>query len=209
LVVLPHGWQPALSLMVDVDKAALHEVLTSGGCRRLVMSHYLDARPDDARCGEGEEKCDWCEAGVGEELGRHGDERVTKRVGEGQDQILGPVMLLRARMHDQMVWDRYVQGLEGLRGQCIMCRLAGRDWGYTLIGCKDSDKWVYINGKKEVMAQGRGRWISAFSACFRCYQPQELCEPGGRGCEYPDLVMPGMVALWLSVGYRKWLEEQW
>ena len=120
-------------------------------------------------------------------------------------------MLLRGRMQDQQAWERYVQGLKGLQGQCIMCRLAGRDWRHALNSCKSEDKWVYIHGKKELLQQRGPRWITPYSACYRCFQPQGVCEVGaGKGsCEYPDVVMPGMVALWLGVAHQKRLLERW
>jgi hypothetical protein len=220
VVVLRRGWRPPDSSLVGADEAALHHVLTTRGCRRAAMAQFLDTRPTLARCGEGEEACDRCQ----DDLEAMSTPDVEPEIQEGAEQeaperslvhavdpVTGPVMLLRARMHDQQGWDQYLRGLEGLRGQCIMCRLAGREWRHPLTACKHPDKWVFINGKRELLAQGGSRWITPYSACYRCYQPQGVCEVGGGGgrCEYPDVVMPGMVALWLGVGHQQWLLEAW
>ena len=218
LVLLPEGWQAPEPSFVDVDEAALHEFLTASGCRRPVLSRHLDIPPHVARCGKGEEICDGCEVGGHEAVGEEseegsgeetsGEETATRPASEP---LVGPVMLLRGRMQDQQAWERYVQGLKGLQGQCIMCRLAGRDWRHALNSCKSEDKWVYIHGKKELLQQRGPRWITPYSACYRCFQPQGVCEVGaGKGsCEYPDVVMPGMVALWLGVAHQKRLLERW
>ena len=228
LVVLRHGWQPPDPCLVDADKAALHQVLTTRRCRRTAMAQYLDTRPDLGRCGAAEEMCDRCKGGTlekiasasegkkipeenGEEPGGEEKDVASTRFGRVADSVVGPVMLLRARMHHQQGWDQYLQGLEGMRGQCVMCRLAGREWRHTLTACKHPDKWAFIHGKRELLQQRGGRWISPYSACYRCYQPQGVCESAeGQGsCQYPDVVMPGMVALWLGIAHQRWLHEVW
>ena len=219
LVLLPEGWQPPLSSLVDVDEAALHEFLVARGCRRPILSQHLDIPANLARCGEGEEMCDGCEAGRSEVgVDKEGREETSKGAGEEEmvvrpvaDTIVGPVMLLRGRMQDQREWDQYLERLKGLQGQCIMCRLGGREWRHGLNSCKHPDKWVFIHAKKELLEQRRPRWITPYSACYRCFQPQSVCEVGvgGGSCEYPDVVMPGMVALWLGVAHQQWLQERW
>lgn len=54
-----------------------------------------------------------------------------------------------------------------------------------------------------------------YTACYRCGQPQRICKVweremmSARECEFKDLVMPAIWALWGDGGSeRKWLKDR-
>ena len=119
-------------------------------------------------------------------------------------------MLKQAREHhDEM--DTYRANLEAVQGQCIICRLAGRDdWQHSFTTCRQVAKWEYINAKREVLRQTRNRWVGQYNACFHCYQPQVLCSrhEGARTCQYGDLVMQAVYAVYQEEKVRQRLSRR-
>jgi len=87
-------------------------------------------------------------AGKGEEI----DEQVREReTGNG---------LVREHNRQSAVeLARFIQGLELLRGSCVICRFTGKvgkqEAEHILDGCKSVNKWRFIQAKKKAQEQGR------------------------------------------------------
>ena len=100
----------------------------------------------------------------------------------------------------------------------MICKILtpGADWKHGLVKCVRKHKWQYIRCKEAVIQRSVGRqWFKSYSACYLCGQPQSICgawevkERMGKGCEYRDLVMPAMWALWEDDGEeRAWMRSR-
>jgi hypothetical protein len=63
----------------------VERLVDAEGCRREVLEEYLDGLTGQA-CEEGDEKCDRCERGAGEETGEGVDQEVNNEIGEEVDE---------------------------------------------------------------------------------------------------------------------------
>lgn len=69
----------------------------------------------------------------------------------------------------------------------------GRGAEHNFGGRPEPYKWHYIHADKSVVAQTRQTWVRRHDACFRCFQPQELCDRAtSHRCKYADLVVHGV-----------------
>ena len=132
---------------------------------------------------------------------------------EGADR--GLIQYRCQQMQEQYEIDEYVRGLSQIKGGCMMCRIlaAGSSWGHELIKCPRSHRGRYLGCKDAVLRRNIGRgWMKNYTACYLCGQLQSICggwEVGERkekGCEYRDLVMATLWALWEEDGEEwEWL----
>jgi superfamily II DNA helicase RecQ len=204
------------------DFQAINEYLRGLECRRLVISRELDRAEDWDACRGTDVRCDICEAkekrgeGRGEiemESGRMEGQGVAER-DDGREDEDGAIRYRRGQMQEQYEMDEYMSGLWQIRGRCMLCKILrpGGEWDHSLEGCQVGHKWEYIRCKeKVVVGSKRQGWMKEYTACYRCGQPQRVCrgwerDGGGRECEFRDLVMPVVWALWESGGSeREWL----
>ncbi|KAF1980591.1 hypothetical protein K402DRAFT_399285 [Aulographum hederae CBS 113979] len=110
--------------------------------------------------------------------------------------------------------NRFIHGLELLRGSCVLCRLLGngRDTEHTLDSCRSASKWDFFRAKKAAQEKAktvRKGWLNEFGACFRCGNIQSICgNQGVGGCRYKDLVIPLAWGVLYKAGWKeKVLEE--
>lgn len=210
-----------------VDHRGFNEYLRGIECRRLVLARELDEAKHWQACGSTDVKCDICERMEedGEGLTEYGSEPEAGEVAkmlEKQEQEEGSqggeIRFRRWRMQEQYEMDEYMRGLSQLQGGCMICRVMRpwSDWRHELTKCPHPERSKYLRCKERVVQRSRKRgWMKSYTACYLCGQPQSIC--GGweteqrkeGGCEYRDLIMPTVWALWEEDGgERKWLREE-
>ena len=220
-----------------VDDEAIKRYLQGVECRRLIMARELDEAQYWQACGPADALCDVCEEGQG--VGRpsapaDSEADVALRVIdvegapaiEGGDEDDGNeagvrgglIRRRRKQMEEQYEMDQYMRLLLQVQGQCMLCRLlrVGCDWHHPFSQCPREHRRQFLQCKAAVKRRStKGQWMKEYAACYRCGQPQSLCqgwEGRGRekkGCEYQDLVVPTVWALWEGGGLdRAWLVER-
>lgn len=123
----------------------------------------------------------------------------------------GLAVMLRRYKTLQEVEDVYREHVEGLRRQCVICRVRGVEaWQHSFTACPQASKWKYIEVKREVLRQTGGRWVvERYTACYRCFQPQGLCLWHETGkCDYEDMVMQTVFACYQDDRLHGWLESE-
>jgi len=208
---------PALDHPDPADAAALEEYLDSRVCRRLCLARELDRSPHWLVCdpAEGDILCDICEWPASPPT--PADATVSSGQTTEAAAAHGMTRQRREHLRQQYELDTYLYHLEQVRGRCMICRLLApdTDWAHPLRECVRPAVRRYFACKKEVM-QRRGAWMPAYTACFRCAQPQSICTAGWQDrqtsspeCVYSDLVLPAIWGLWESGGAdRAWLHQQ-
>ena len=200
-----------------------------GTCRRVALDGYLDGRDDRVGCEEGEEVCDVCGGGTGEE--REGtDEDTMKDEGETEQagvqgefrqqerERRGPreeLMRSMQQEHLQMEWLR--RQLQRWAGRCGICEGAGSGADdHDLKHCKRAESrkaremfWVIQNTIR----------FEAYSGCFGCGVPQEYCnrwEDDGKGkyrkvdggsCQFKGVLIAGVLGM--VFGYKEQVWGRW
>lgn len=120
----------------------------------------------------------------------------------------GPEVLRQHVRDEARGRERYVRLLEDFHGCCMICRLLGscglgRDeiW-HDLDQCRHRRKRDFFTAKNAVVKAGKQNngWLAAYAACYRCGNPQEVCQnQGARGCQFRDLVFPTSWAFFHTV----------
>jgi hypothetical protein len=210
-----------------LDYQGISEYLRGIECRRLVLSRELDEAKHWSACGPEDIKCDICESREKKgymAMAPAGEDETSCRPAEeegddaedGEDG--GLIRYRRRQMQDQYEMDLYLRRLTQIQGWCMICRIltSGTEWRHGLTKCPRAHKWRFIRCKEAALEKSAGRqWIKSYSACYMCAQPQSICggwevkERKRQGCEYRDLVMPTIWALWEDGGEeRAWLRSR-
>lgn len=218
VVLVQAGWKPRKDLRpglrVEDGDGALDRYIGATTCRAYELSQYLDE--EGVACKPGAAMCDNCyRAGMQPTSpGKAGREDWGREEDDLQDLECGRD-LLRGQIQ-QRAWGLadYQKGIELWRGVCMICyhlpRVASGQEGHTrhsMEQCGNEQRYRYFDSKKQANAQGKGRggWFSGYSSCYKCFQPQRICDPRWRGgCEFPDIVLPLCWAVFQKDG---WAEE--
>jgi superfamily II DNA helicase RecQ len=199
-----------------------------GECRRVVMSEYLDGRFGRVECEDGEQKCDICaerERERGEEAreqeGEQGGEQQERDefIRQDQERRAGRNRFLEQR---QRIWvgrEWIEQELWRWKGVCVVCMAEGKEHKHSISQCRE-EKGLLADEERRV-AQ-RSIRFQAYSGCFRCGVPQDICErfeDNGRGgfqlkksegwCQFYGVVFG--ILYGIKYGYRavwnSWIER--
>ena len=196
-------------------------------CRRVVLDGYLDGRDDRVGCEEGEESCDVCGGGTGEERDDETgedtmeDEREAEHGGvEGEfwqqerERRRGREELMRSRQQEGLEMEWLRRQLQDWTGRCGICEGAG-------LGADDHDlkhcKSAESRKAREMfwMIQKTIRF-EAYSGCFGCGVPQEFCngwEDDGKGkyrkvkggsCQFKGVLIAGVLGMIFGYGEQVW-----
>ena len=100
------------------------------------------------------------------------------------DEYLG-LEVLRQHVRDEArSRERYARLLENVRGCCMICRLLGssefgaNETWHDLAQCRHRRKWDFFLAKNVAVKVGKlnNGWMAAYAACYRCGNPQEVCQ---------------------------------
>ncbi|CAO2655088.1 Nn.00g101520.m01.CDS01, partial [Neocucurbitaria sp. VM-36] len=156
----------------DIDVQAIGLFLIGGGCRRELMSRYLDKK--GVSCSDMDTAgCDRC--------------------GEGRQEWI------RGQQQASWEWDVVRKKLEELDQGCAICWLFGRGvegadeerWkGHRTMGCnEDAEVNVrVVDGFRREVRDGGGS-----HSCRRCWVSQKYCATGEsmeNRCQWPNIVIP-------------------
>ncbi|KAK3063160.1 hypothetical protein LTS18_002588, partial [Coniosporium uncinatum] len=201
------GYREEEGELLPENVRAIQRFLDSPRCRMVPLSQFLDREAQS--CRNEATACDRCkELGLLLEGGRlvESEAEAGSEV-ETEERGIGNRLLTEHTRQSATDLDRFIQGLELLRGSCVICRFVGKvskqEAEHTLDQCKSTTKWRFIGAKRRAQEQGREQkrgWLARFGACYRCGNIQAVCQEQGQGeCRYKDIVMP---LSWL-VQYRK------
>lgn len=186
----------------QIDENAMTEFIQSTQCRRVVLGRYLDVgEAVDCQSIDGV-FCDQCKAQGRAQASKTvqvSKESIDKAKGLNikQEPESGSQAIAR-RLEELVEADEMVfQVMDRLKRQCLFCELihgdsnqvhkyeecpvaVSKQCGY--IGFQEWRKTVQFGGSKH---------------CWKCGLSQEMCRglERGIGCEYPDIMMPGIYLL--------------
>ena len=214
----------------QVDEDAMTEFIQAQGCRRVVLHQQFDrsipAAPGDGPGGvdcwsTDSVPCDRCERG-----------RPASRPPPPQPQLesrppTAPTggqqvgQRLRALQEQD---ERLVRAMDRMqRRQCIHCALIyPSGYGESITGGTGSEGQPHPYddcleaeahgcGPREYTLWRRGIDLGTFQHCWLCGLPQEVCRRFADGvdrghCEYPDLMLPGLLILHHQYGLGQLLQ---
>jgi superfamily II DNA helicase RecQ len=154
----------------DIDVQAMGQFLMDGGCRRELMSRYLDGK--GVRCGEaGGVGCDRCGEGV---------EKWMEERGQWEQE-----------------WEMVEKKFHELRQGCVVCWLLGvgtkqrEEWkDHRTMQCERNEgvRVQEMDGFRVKIRDGGGT-----HSCRRCWVSQKYCAMGEdvmNRCQWPNVVVP-------------------
>jgi superfamily II DNA helicase RecQ len=210
IVLLSATWKPRLEPSLSPDEAAMQLYLAQQYCSRGVLSQFLDDQPHWRWCMLGEEVCQVCKEPHHE--ARPLDLRF-ELVTPEKVAFTGPEEVLRQDYVQDQALDRYKQDLEAVAGTCLSCRMQGRRFNHTPCSCSRRFYWIRAKDEAYQARKSEGKeWIQRYVACWKCYQPQDICrvadpEHEEIECRFPDLVMPLCYGVYQRPGGQQWLQK--
>jgi hypothetical protein len=210
IVLLHSGWKPQIDGSLSPDREAMQLYLTQQYCSRGVLSQFLDDQPNWRWCMTGEEVCQVCREPHAE--ARPLDLKFELAVTRGM-QFTGPDEVLRQDHIRDQVLDSYERDLEVMLGSCLYCRILGRRFNHEPGACSRRFHWIHAkNEAYQTRKREEKEWIQRYVACWKCYQPQDICraadpEHEETECRFPDIVMPLCYGVWRRAGGSDWLQK--
>jgi superfamily II DNA helicase RecQ len=226
VLLVPPQWKPTMTNRegrpLGPAEAAMQTYITTTTCRVLELSRFLD---DDARpCGPGALFCDRCiQAGevcvpepptAASSASSASNEEVEGEADDLADLRAGGEELRRKVQTQARQLADYIASLRAWRGICMICYHLPRAGSgqesharHLLMACPHPRRFEFFDAKKQAQKQGqeRGGWFQPFSSCYRCFNPQVVCDQQGQGrCEFADVVMP---ICWAVYQKRSWVRQ--
>lgn len=161
---------------------------------------------------QGEEACEVC--GTGHTEARPVDVQYQLRKIEEQLEFTGPAEVLRQDQVRDEVLEGYERDLEVMSGSCLYCRVQGRRFDHSGSQCGRRFEWIKAKTEALEAQKKEGReWIERYLACWKCYQPQEICrvadpEHEESECRFPDIVMGLCYGVYKRIGGEVWLGKR-
>jgi len=186
-----------------IDEEAMTQYIQSTKCRRVVLAQYLDEGGEESDCNSiNGVFCDHCNA-----------EAQTKRNAQTRDRFLdiekpsegqpesnpeSGSQIIAQRLGELVAADELVfQVMDQLKRQCLYCALIQGEEGsghrYETCHAAVESQCQYPRFQEWRVAQDLGQC----KHCWKCGLSQEMCRglERGIGCEYPDIMMPGLYLL--------------
>jgi superfamily II DNA helicase RecQ len=204
--------------LLPVEQQAMRSYIHLPRCHAATLSWFLDGAPWYCNAEDRQQHCSRCrrlgrwrptvdveamppwlssaqERRLAIDDGRIVPEDVASVESTSEQEAAGPE-LVRQHVRDAARGrERYIGRLEQFQGCCFICRLLGGGssiW-HDLERCPHRQRGDFFQAKRWALREGRaGRgWLAAFTACFRCGNPQEVCPAqGSGGCAFRDVVFP-------------------
>lgn len=211
VILLSAAWKPQQDVAsLSADQEAMQLYLNAQHCHRGVLSQFLDADKDWRWCMAGDEPCRVC--GKSREQPRPAGLAFSLSPAL-ETTYTGPDEVLRQDRDNEEIIRRYQMDLEEMAGICLYCRARALDFEHGPGSCRL--KWDWIRAKNEALKMRRGRgkgWIEKYVACWKCYQPQDICRAADPAeneeeCQFPDMVMPLCSGVFQRPGADQWLHK--
>jgi len=213
VVFLPPRWRPGYKEeggeILPENTKAMQRLLDDPRCRMLPLGKFLDRQAQG--CRSEVTACDRCKV-LGVLQGGEPGESEEEEEYRGEEGELGNKLVREYNRQSAAELARFVQGLELLRGSCVICRFADKvsrqEAEHTLDECKSVNKWRSIQAKRRAQEQGRKireGWLARYGACYKCDNMQVVCQGQGQGeCRYKDIALP---LSWLVLCRPEWEER--
>lgn len=195
-------------------------------CRRVILDEYLDGKVMGLRerlqCEADEQNCDVCEQRQSLRL----EQRALATQAEAEHE---------ARDRRRQDWQNQIRNMEMISQissteieillahwyeKCPICHLQqgrGTDSNHTLEQCPRPERMDVLSEFQQLRTNIK---YANYSGCFQCAVPQAICQkftpnPSGRGgfvyrpdrhCQYPDTVLPVVIAI-MGLGRKEWRLE--
>ncbi|KAL4911644.1 P-loop containing nucleoside triphosphate hydrolase protein, partial [Aspergillus aurantiobrunneus] len=227
LVLVPPQWRATVNdrdgRPLGAAEAAMQTYIQTTYCRVQVLAQFLDG-DDGHGCIDDRLTCDHCrDAGtvqIHENPSPAARAQVLEGPGEDDTQDLqAGAQLLHAQVQAQAQGlAEYISLLQTWRGVCMICYHLPRAASgaesharHSLETCPNPKRFQYFDVKKQAQAEGRrrGGWFRQFNSCYRCFNPQAICDQQGQGqCVFKDIVMPACWAVFQKPGLaQQYLQE--
>lgn len=199
----------------QIDEDAMTEFIQSTTCRRVVLSHYFDIIDGGADCRSIDGVfCDRCTVQARVErqnqilIRREGVEGVEGKEREKgvkgidgvqiKDEPESGSQVIADRLHELVEMnERVFKVMDQLKRQCLYCELIRGETSQTHIyeECPVAKTKQCEYGRYQEWRAGVE--LGGCKHCWKCGLSQEMCRglERGIGCEYPDIMMPGIYLL--------------
>ena len=184
IVIAEKRVEQMYSKMRGVDDSTMGQFVTTKGCRRELMSSYLDGKA--IKCGDGDAemaKCDRCGEGLS------ALERTYRRAATERQMV-----------EEQL--DRLVDG-------CTSCWVMLKPWDHVAVTCTEREG---VSESECDRLRGKIRYESSSHSCHRCGMSQKVCVTGKDSeakCQWPNVVVPVVCGLTTSTDGVATLERMW
>ena len=219
VVLLPYDWSTKW-IKQDTDglppkeEDALQRYLEDSGCRRATLQGFFDVEAGPAWCDDGPMTCDVCSRLIKRREAE--DIEMGEADAGSMDDIRGGSRRLAQQVRDEHIrYQLFISQLQRYQGVCMICFVMTGEAGHSFDGCRSANKYRFFDAKKQAQnaaeearrsGRRRGGWLSKFSACFKCGNPQRICPNQGQGvCTYGDIVIP---TCWAGYQVDEWRRSQ-
>jgi superfamily II DNA helicase RecQ len=211
-IFLPENSNSSWDNQSTLDQRKMQEYLQLRTCRRAFITHYLNGEPRS--CASGDVLCDVCVKALKQRRSNKGKEtnymqtsptaslsdvttsaQLSSAPGTRSESSfqVGRVKWQGAKHQEAHSQQVLLDALKELRTCCGICVIKhGKSVGqqHRLESCKL--RFRFFDRKRHTLQSLRGTaWFAAYSACYSCYLPQEICEKSADGkCLYSDIVLP-------------------
>ena len=124
-----------------------------------------------------------------------------------------PNKVLRQNYMQNQVLNRYESDLQTMLGTCLSCRVQSRKFNHAPQTCSRRFSWIHAKNDAYQARKTEGKeWIERYVACWKCYQPQDLCRAADPDheeveCRFPDMIMPLCYGVYHRPGGQEWLRK--
>lgn len=192
MVLLPHAMAPDDGERHDLDQAAMRDFLSTQGCRREVLTSYLDGQ-GGRRCS-GEDPLRQCDKCMDRQLDQTGDR-------SGSNLEAGDRLAREARRRLEAERGRYLERLKRWTGRCLNCWVDQPDGDWNHVSCEKNRtaEWNYQKMRKHLQ-------LSRGIGCFGCVNPEWACDRQGApgNCRWGDVVLRVAYGLHRAKGKIDW-----
>lgn len=176
----------------QIDEDAMTEFIQSRGCRRQVLSRYMDGETSGSSCSQIDGVfCDRCK--VTRPPAASPVTIVTSAKEEEEES--GSQVIARRLQDMQAVQDQMMAVMGRLQGNCIYCGLIQRSDcpPHSYDECVQAEAGQC--GRQEYIAWREGIDLGQYQHCWKCGLSQKICrrlEDDGW-CEYPEVMLAGLL----------------
>ena len=195
------------------EKQAMHRYLQGEQCFRTSLTEYLDPPCYRRWCIVGDVPC-----AVYQEC--HEEPIPPKPPVQKEDIVeeryTGAARIRRVRREEYLELARFREDLIAVRGTCLLCRALGYQWNHLFSCCSQRHEVFQRRDRARRRHEQRGkRWITPYTACFWCLNPQSVCSRADPELERDmqqykdkDVVLPFCYGIFYSSNGPRWLEER-
>lgn len=113
-----------------------------------------------------------------------------------------------AGMPENQLVDTYERSMNACSKRCLYCMRMGRpDW-HVADRCDYKSDW--ISAKTSLSRRTGGLWLAQYAVCYKCVQPQFVCQAGTNGsmCRLRDMVLPYLYGIFEEKNGPTWVHER-